>query len=58
MTMTPICASFMRGLEDGPYLPGRKPRKPSAPKTDVELREIRKRAWQTRRAKLGPRGHR
>lgn len=56
--MTPICASFMRGLEDGPYLPGRKPRKPSAPKTDVELREIRKRAWQTRRAKLGPRGHR
>lgn len=45
----PICETFMRGLDDGPWLPGCKPRKRVKAKTRDELREIRKRAWETRR---------
>lgn len=37
------------GLDDGPYLPGRAPRKKPAPKTAEEMRAIRARAWETRR---------
>jgi hypothetical protein len=39
------------GLDDGPYLPGYKPRKKPAPKTREELAAIRAKAWATRRAK-------
>lgn len=46
------------GLDDGPYLPGRAPRKKPEPKTPDELTEIRLRAWETRRAKYGQYGHR
>ena len=46
------------GLDDGPYLPGRAPRKKAAPKPADEIADIRARAWATRRAKYGPRGHR
>lgn len=61
-------ASFLRapldhrpdqtGLDDGPYLPGRAPRKKPAPKSAEELTAIRKRAWVTRRASrlIHPRG--
>lgn len=38
------------GLEDGPWLPGRAPRKKPAPKSAAEMREIRAKAWATRRA--------
>ncbi len=37
------------GLDDGPYLPGKAPRKKPAPKTPEELRVIRAKAWETRR---------
>lgn len=46
------------GLDDGPWLPGRAPRKKPTPKTPDELTEIRRRAWATRRAKYGEHGHR
>jgi len=46
------------GLDDGPYLPGRAPRKKSAPKPANEVSATRKRAWATRRAKYGKHGHR
>lgn len=49
------------GLDDGPFLPGygpRKPRKKPTPKSPELMRGIRLRAWATRRAKYGPRGHR
>jgi len=46
------------GLDDGPYLPGRAPRKKPAPKPVEEVRAIRLRAWETRRKKYGPYGHR
>lgn len=46
------------GLDDGPYLPGCAPRKKPAPKSSEEMREIRARAWATRRAKHGKHGHR
>jgi hypothetical protein len=39
------------GLDDGPYLPGRAPRKKPAPKSPEELAAIRAKAWATRRAK-------
>lgn len=45
------------GLDDGPYLPGCAPRKRLPPKSVEELKAIRERAWATRRAKYGPRGH-
>lgn len=45
------------GLDDGPWLPGRAPRKKPAPKPNDEIREIRTRAWATRRAKYGEHGH-
>lgn len=40
-----------RGLDDGPYLPGKAPRKKPPTKTPHELRAIRAKAWETRRAK-------
>ncbi len=47
------------GLDCGPYLPGQAPRHRSAPpKAAHELAAIRSRAWATRRAKYGERGHR
>lgn len=45
------------GLDCGVYLPGRAPRKRPDPKPAAELTDIRARAWATRRAKYGPRGH-
>lgn len=39
------------GLDDGPWLPGRAPRKKADPKPAEVVREIRLRAWTTRRAK-------
>lgn len=45
------------GLDDGPPLPGSTPRK----RTDQApgaLSEIRRQAWQTRRARYGDHGHR
>lgn len=46
------------GLDDGPYLPGRAPRKQPAPKSPEDLAAIRAQAWATRRAKYGRDGHR
>lgn len=43
----------LTGLDDGPYLPGRAPRKKTTPKTPEELRAIRAKAWTTRRIKKG-----
>lgn len=48
----------MSGLDDGPYLAGRAPRKKAAPKSPAEMKDIRARAWATRRAKYGEHGHR
>lgn len=45
------------GLDDGPWLPGRAPRKNPIQKSPEELTEIRRRAWATRRAKYGGIGH-
>lgn len=53
-----ICASFMTGLDDGSWLPGRAPRKKQKPKNANDLRVIRIKAWKTRRKILGPKGHR
>ncbi|WP_336802393.1 hypothetical protein [Kaistia sp. MMO-174] len=48
----------LSGLDDGPPL-GRKPYTRTAPpKSADEIREIRARAWETRRAKYGQHGHR
>lgn len=47
-----------RGLDDGPYLPGNAPRKKLDPKSSEENRRIHRDAWNTRRKKYGPRGHR
>jgi hypothetical protein len=41
------------GLDDGPWAPRKKP----APKSPEEMADIRARAWATRRAKYGERGH-
>lgn len=46
------------GLDDGPWLPGQAPRKKPIPKSPKEMREIRARAWATRRAMYGECGHR
>jgi hypothetical protein len=46
----------MGGLDDGPPLKAE--RKKALPKPAAELRDIRARAWATRREKHGPRGHR
>lgn len=48
----------LTGLDDGPYLPGHGPRKRPAPESPEEMAEIRAKAWATRRAMHGPRGHR
>ncbi len=56
--MTPICTSFMGGLDDGPWLPGHAPRRRPKRKRPSELKAIREKAWETRRRKLGPKGHR
>lgn len=45
------------GLDCGPYLPGRAPRKRPAPKSPELVKAIRKIAWATRRAKYGEKGH-
>lgn len=52
MTMVerPVCFTFMGGLDDGPWLPGKGPRKRPKKKSALELRIIRLRAWETRRA--------
>lgn len=46
----------LSGLDDGPPLPGA--RSKPQPKSPDELRDIRARAWATRRQKHGPHGHR
>ena len=43
------------GVDDGPDL--NRPRKKAAPKPAAVTAEIRARAWATRRAKYGVRGH-
>lgn len=45
------------GLDDGPLLPGRGPRKKPAPKSAEEMAAIRAKAWATRRARYGRFGH-
>lgn len=65
--LCPICGSAAEfehdhkpdnsGLDDGPYLPGRAPRKAMEPKEPAETHAIREKAWATRREKYGPRGH-
>ena len=52
------CFTFMGGLDDGPWLPGKGPRKRVKPKSAEELSAIRAKAWATRRNILGPKGHR
>lgn len=37
------------GLDDGPYLIGKAPRKPNPKRTPEEWRAIRAKAWATRR---------
>jgi hypothetical protein len=46
------------GLDDGPWLPGRAPRKKPDAKPADEVREIRLLAWATRRKRYGSHGHR
>lgn len=53
----PIRFTFMGGLDDGPWLPGCAPRRRPKRKRPSELKAIREKAWATRRAKYGPRGH-
>lgn len=48
----------MSGLDDGPPLPRHAPRKKAALKPPEEMKEIRARAWATRRQKYGQHGHR
>lgn len=48
----------LSGLDDGHYLPGHAPGKKRAPKPADEIRDIRARAWATRRQKYGQHGHR
>ena len=48
----------LSGLDDGPYLPGHEPRRKPVPKAADEIRDIRARAWATRRQKYGQHGHR
>lgn len=55
---TSICTTFMGGLDNGPWLPGCGPRRRPKRKRPSELKTIRAKAWETRRRKLGPRGHR
>jgi hypothetical protein len=45
------------GLDDGPYLPHQAPRKKRVASPD-DVSAERRRAWKTRRAMYGPRGHR
>lgn len=44
--------SDLSGLDDGPFLPGRAPRKKPAAKSADDLRIIRSKAWATRRARV------
>ena len=46
------------GLDDGPYLPGKAPRKKPPAKSADELAATRGKAWETRRHLYGQRGHR
>jgi hypothetical protein len=41
------------GLDDGPWMLGRSPRKKAALKTAEEMKVIRAKAWATRRASIG-----
>ena len=50
MAKKPIPGVGSTGLDDGPYLPGCAPRKQPKKKTPQELREIRLKAWATRRS--------
>ena len=52
------CRDDNTGLDDGPFLPGRQPRKRPAAKSEDDTRDIRARAWATRREKYGKHGHR
>jgi hypothetical protein len=45
------------GLDCGTFLLGQTPRRSAAPKPAEVVAEIRARAWATRRAKYGERGH-
>jgi len=45
------------GLDCGVFLPGQAPRKKPSPKFADEMAGIRVRAWATRRARYGERGH-
>ena len=45
------------GLDDGPWLPGKAPRKKPEAKTAAVVSDMRRRAWETRRRKYGERGH-
>ena len=53
----PDCRPDGTGLDDGPWLPGREPRKKPASKSASETSRIRAAAWATRRAKYGEAGH-
>ena len=44
------------GLDDGP--PIERERKPYTLKPGTDIKEVRRKAWATRRKKYGPRGHR
>lgn len=48
----------LSGLDDGPYLPGREPRKTLPPKSADENARIGAARWATRRLKYGQHGHR
>ena len=58
MTWTHDHKTDQSGLDDGPPLPGHAPRKKMEPKPTDEVKDIRARAWTTRRAKYGQHGHR
>jgi hypothetical protein len=46
------------GLDDGPWMIGRAPRKKLTSKPPEEIAAIRARAWATRRERYGRHGHR
>lgn len=58
VTVTVDCRPDASGLDDGPFLPGRGPRRTPPPKSAAELAAIRAKAWTTRRARYGTPGHR
>ena len=56
VTPTPDCRADLPGLDDGPYLPGKAPRKKSERPPSM-LSADRSKAWATRREKYGKAGH-